>query len=242
MQLDYCQKANGMYIIRKEEMDDIAEMVLGEYAPHNLRYPCAVDIAGIAENALNLTIESRYLSHNNEILGVTIFHDSDVPCYNQQLQPEIVHLSYGTVIIHKGLVGMESRTRKRFTLAHETSHWMLHRSYNSPTNQTYQFRKGFPGYIACRSAQIEASRHHLQSDNDWAEWQADSLAAALLMPKETFIQAAWDELGLGVGVYRGRTNSYQYYESLARIASQFQVSKKAVSIRLQQLGLIPSVA
>ncbi len=242
MQLDYPQKANGMYILQKEQMDDIAKMVLGEYAPHNLRYPCVVDISGIAEDALSLTIESRYLSYNNEILGVTIFQDSDVPCFDQQLQPEIVHLPYGTVIIHKGLIGMESKSRRRFTLAHEASHWILHRSYNSPTNQTYQFRKQFPGYIACRSAQVEASRHLLQSDNDWAEWQADSLAAALLMPREPFMEAARDELGLGLSCYRGRMDSLQYFESLARIAKQFQVSKNAACIRLKQLGLIRSVA
>jgi Zn-dependent peptidase ImmA (M78 family) len=242
MQLDYPQKANGMYIIRKEQMDDIAEMVLSEYAPRSLCYPCAVDISGIAENAFNLTIESRYLAHNNEILGVTIFHDSDVPCYDQQLQPEIVRIPYGTVIIHKGLAGMESRTRRRFTLAHESSHWILHRSYNSPTNLTYQFRKQFHGYIACRSVNIESHRHPMLTDHDWEEWQADTLAAALLMPKEPFLEAARDELGLGLGFYRGRTNSFQYCESLARIASRFQVSKKAISIRLEQLGLIHSVA
>lgn len=242
MQLDYPQKANGMYIIRKEQMDDIAEMVLSAYAPRNLCYPCAVDIGGIAEDAFNLTIESRYLSHDNEILGVTIFHDSDIPCYNQQFLPETIRLPYGTVVIHKGLVGMESRTRRRFTLAHETSHWILHRSYNSPTNQTYQFRKQSPGYIACRSAQVEASRHPLLTDHDWEEWQADSLAAALLMPRETFMEAARDELGLGLSCYRGRTNSSQYYESLTKIANQFQVSRKAISIRLEQLGIIHSVA
>ncbi len=242
MQLDYPQKPNGLYILRNENMDEIVKKYLGEHAPHNLLYPCAVDISGIAKNALNLTIESRYLSRNNEILGVTVFEDGDVPCFNEQLEPETIHLPYGTIIINKGLIGMESRSRRRFTLAHETSHWILHRSYNSPTNQTYQFRKQFPGYIACRSAQVEASRHLLQSDNDWAEWQADSLAAALLMPREPFMEAARDELGLGLSCYRGRMDSFQYFESLARIANQFQVSKNAACIRLKQLGLIRSVA
>ena len=84
--------------------------------------------------------------------------------------------------------------------------------------------------------------HLLQSDNDWAEWQADSLAAALLMPREPFMEAARDELGMGLSCYRGRMDSFQYFESLARIAKQFQVSKNAACIRLKQLGLIRSVA
>ena len=242
MQLDYPQKANGMYILRNENMDEIAGKVLQTYAPHVLRYPCPVDIVDLAENAFNLTIESRNLSLNNEILGLTAFNDIEYPCYNQDLLPETVDLAYGTVVINKGLVGYDQRARKRFTLAHENSHWILHRSYHSPTNQQFQFRKQNPGYIACRSTQVETSRHALQTDNDWEEWQADSLAAALLMPKEPFIQAARDELGLGLSIYRGQTNSFQYYESLARIANQFQVSKNATCIRLKQLGLIRSVA
>ncbi|MCE5343204.1 MAG: ImmA/IrrE family metallo-endopeptidase, partial [Eubacteriales bacterium] len=145
------------------------------------------------------------------------------------------------VVINKGLIGYDQRARKRFTLAHENSHWILHRSYHSPTNQKFQLRTQMPGYVACRSSQVESSHHMLRTDKDWEEWQADSLAAALLMPKKPFIQAARDELGIGLSVYRGKMNSCQYYESLARIANQFQVSKNAACIRLKQLGLIPSV-
>lgn len=242
MQLDYPQKANGMYVLRNEDMDEIARAVFQTYAPHVLRYPCPVDIVDLAENAFNLTIESRNLSLNNEILGLTTFNDIEYPCYNQDLIPEVVELPYGTVVINKGLSGYDQKARKRFTLAHENSHWILHRSYHSPTNQQFQLRKQMPGYVACRSAQVETSRHLLQTDSDWEEWQADSLAAALLMPKEPFIQAARDELGLGLSCYRGQMNSFQYNESLARIANQFQVSKNAACIRLKQLGLIRSVA
>lgn len=242
MQLDYPQKANGMYVLRNEDMDEIARAVFQTYAPHVLRYPCPVDIVDLAENAFNLTIESRNLSLNNEILGLTAFNDIEYPCYNQDLIPEVVALPYGTVVINKGLILYNQKARKRFTLAHENSHWILHRSYHSPTNQQFQLRKQMPGYIACRSSQVESNHHMLRSDKDWEEWQADSLAAALLMPKEVFIEAARDELGLGLNCYRGQTNSFQYYESIARLASRFQVSKNAACIRLKQLGLVRSIA
>ena len=93
------------------------------------------------------------------------------------------------MLIDFSLCGKDCRARRRYTQAHELSHWICHRSYHSPDNRCYEFRKN--SFIACRTENIESYRRNdfsQRTDSDWEEWQADSLAAALLMPKVTFIQ------------------------------------------------------
>ena len=86
-------------------------------------------------------------------------------------------------------MGRSNFCRYRFTLAHEVSHWLIHRPFHSPTNKQYECRTVNQSYIACRSADIENKKHINKYDTDWQEWQADSLASALLMPQNTFTDA-----------------------------------------------------
>lgn len=61
MELGYRQKANGMYILNRDQMDDIAAMLLREYAPYALEYARPVDIDALAEEGLFLTVLHKTL-------------------------------------------------------------------------------------------------------------------------------------------------------------------------------------
>jgi len=240
MELHYPQKPNGMFIISKNQMDDIATMTLREYMPWALEYPQMVDIEKLSEEGLFLTIQNKMLGFSNAVLGMTAFEDVEgIPCLDDMFNPITIDLPAGTVLIHSWLIGYENRYRRRFTIAHECSHWMLHRTYHSPSNQKYQFRMQRSPYIACRSVNIERPQHHLETDDDWEEWQADSLAAALLMPLAPFRHLA-ENLIYGKG-YRffseGKVTSDRI-DIVEEISDRFMVSKTAVEIRLRQLGLI----
>jgi hypothetical protein len=239
MELNYPQKANGMYILRREQMDDIAHKLLQEYMPSVLERPAPVDIDALAEEGLFLTIKTKTLGLNNSILGLTAFEDvRGVPCCDEMFRPATVDLEAGTVLIHSWLGGLRNRARRRFTVAHECSHWVLHRSYHSPTNQKYTLRtQRFP-YIACRSENIEKEHRGPRTDDEWEEWQADNLASALLMPLAPFRWEADRVIRKCGRRYLTDEVNHEYIECVGDIADIFRVSKTAAKIRLKQLGYI----
>jgi Zn-dependent peptidase ImmA (M78 family) len=89
---------------------------------------------------------------------------------------------------------------------------------------------------ACRCPADKPSKP--QTDHDWMEWQAEGIAAAILMPKDMFIArvnecklSRMDKIKLRdgkIGFYRGKLD--------AVLATAFQVSKEAARIRLGQLA------
>ena len=95
-------------------------------------------------------------------------------------------------------------TRKRFTLAHELGHYMLHR---------HLVGDGMYDDRAYRSTHM--GRYHNTLIGPKEETDANKFAANLLMPKD-LIEAAWSQDGATV-------------DSMAEL---FQVSKNTMSIRL----------
>jgi hypothetical protein len=72
--------------------------------------------------------------------------------------------------------------RYRFTLAHEVGHWALHRLYYlAHAKQPALFGADDEPSIICRAGDMEP-----------IEWQANSFAAHVLMPKE-MIYNAWEQ-------------------------------------------------
>ena len=245
MHLGYKQKNNGMYILRRSDMDDIATMILNEYMPQVLESPAPVNVRCLAEENYGLLIENRNITIDRTILGLISFGTNDLPLYDVMMRPIIETVDDGTVVIDTSLLGREQRARYRFTLAHELAHWLVHRSYRSATNQQFQLRtNNLSNYIACRSHNVESCKsHNLTCDSDWEEWQADNLAAAVLMPKETFLWATHDAFQMadvkGNYVYldgKYRVGYDVINEILSRIAEIYLVSLRAAQIRLEQLG------
>ena len=129
MQLDYPMKRNGMYIIKKKEFDDIGEKVLSEYMPEVLEYPQSVDIMSLATECLYLDVKDKYITQDGSVLGMIAFGDTKFTGYGVDLREEQIELPEGTVLIDYSLWGQDNVGRRRYTLAHECSHWICHRTY-----------------------------------------------------------------------------------------------------------------
>ena len=240
MKLNYPQKQNGMYVLSNDNMDEIAEAFLQEYMPKIALFPEAIDIDWLAEECLYLDVKHKSLTHDGSVLAMLAFEDvEDLPCLNELLQDATICVPKGTVIIDSWLSAIDQKYRRRFTLAHEVAHWILHRSYHSPFNQEYQFRTRRTPYIACRTAGIEAKDSKLETDYDWLEWQADCLAAAILMPKKVFTDITNDIL-VSCGLYRFRVGQISNADAyvIDKLSTTFCVSRKATEIRLKKLGYI----
>lgn len=99
--------------------------------------------------------------------------------------------------------------RQRFTIAHELGHFMNHR---------HLMQDGIDDNRAYRST--SSGRYHNTEIGPAEETQANRFAAALLMPAKA-VRRAYNE-GL---------------KDVNELARKFQVSKQAMRIRLESLGL-----
>lgn len=232
MQLEFPYKSSGLPIIRKSEFDDLAKQILQEYMPDALVEPKAVDIKYLAEECIILDIKEEKMYFEN-MLGFIAFADTIIPISDDQ----VIEVPEGTIMLDIRL--RNKITRWRFTVAHELAHWILHRRYHCTDNRVYNFRlKGY-SYIACRTDKTELDKKNpklAKTDDEWAEWQADTLAAALLMPKSTFLRAArqvLDKYGVTEMYLVSGKDSFKEFEIIKELADLFQVSMRAIRIRMR---------
>ena len=126
--------------------------------------------------------------------------------------------------------------RERFTLAHELAHWFL-------DHRIYLVRE------FCEQTDIDSQSISgvADSDIDRLEFQANFFASCLLMPRQTILEVFLDttrmlsisDRGFGpLYVDDQPGNLRNYNMTVARIANELHVSRKACSIRLVELGLL----
>lgn len=119
--------------------------------------------------------------------------------------------------------------KRRFTLAHECAHQILFQMESDAVRS------------ACTkkySAWTAYSLRDLKTREDWNEWQANVLGAAILMPQKEIDLAMWYfAAGRKFINYEG-VFAYRDKVSLMMLCKQLAVSKSAAVIRLRQLGYI----
>lgn len=242
MRLEYPMYSNGMYCLKNGDFDAIASMVLGEYLPEALEKPQPVNIDYLIEDCFYLDVKKVHITLEGHILGMMVFGDTKWEYYDRLYRPVVEELKESTMMIDLSLSGDKNLPRERFTKAHETSHWICHRSLHSYDKLPYEFRRS--SAIACRDASIERykySEEFKRSESDWEEWQADRLAAALLMPKDPFVkvsQTVIDNCGIRNGILVKGYNTEASKRAISTISKFFMVSRKATQIRMSQLGLL----
>jgi hypothetical protein len=235
VELKYSQKDNGLYVLSRGAIDNIAKDILTEFSPHNLTSPIPLNTTAFLDDYLGLLEKSKYIG-TLEVgcLGLTVMADlAEIPTLDTMFKPCLTEETYGTVLISPYLNGPENRGRKRYTEAHEGSHWVLHRPYFQRNNSE--------NYVACRSVErVSDARNDAKS---WMEWQADTLAAALLMPRDVFYdygKVMIQRAGVRCGYLRTDVSRDKgvFYEIIEDITSQFKVSARAAQIRMLHTGLI----
>lgn len=114
-----------------------------------------------------------------------------------------------------GVNSLHSKTRQRFTIAHEIGHLKLHDGSELYVDRNYPVHRN----------------HRSSEATDLHEIEANRFAAELLMP-EGMIRSDWAE--------RGENPVYDYEndEYIHKLAKRYKVSLQAMIFRLINLGLI----
>ena len=233
--------------ITYDALEEYAENLVHDFSPKSLHTPGTVDIDRFIEYYLGLSIDFRHIHYDRTILGMTAFSDGVIDVLNIDTnQPETMVLKKGTVIIDTSLSLKRNIKRRRFTIAHESSHWLLHRKALAPENPYGNIGAFQNQYLAAKTGKIDYSRSDKErNDIERMERQADFLASAILMPRpalrksyKMFFSSINEKRRILVKDCKNPKEK-EYANQLALYVSDvYNVSKRAASIRLEKLGAI----
>ena len=219
-----------MAYLSRAELDRFAEQILQDFI--RLEYPKGhlcynVDPTKLA-HFYGYSIEYVTITREGSILGQTSVDKMWAPIVDDEGNDILFYLDGKTILIDKRLTNdPKCNGRRNFTIAHELAHQFINRAY--PEVYDPQCR------ILCDYRRSMKSHKEI---TDWREWQADALAAALLLPKEA-VEEAMFVFGLGsrIKVLSKKYSEYKY-DRFCEMAEFLQVSKTALAYRLEQLGLL----
>ena len=111
---------------------------------------------------------------------------------------------------------------KRFTQAHEIAHWILHRDVD------------LADYTLADTEQTLTQEKKLTTTYDWVEWQANTFAAFLLVPKKRFQNEINKALKL-LNIHKPLQElaPFEYVKIQKILAHSFQVSQTVIAIHYQ---------
>ena len=212
-------------ILSRAQIEEMAVEILKEYNPDQLVKPQPMDVDRFLEQYLGVDIDFKFLTHCGVYLGMTVFNDSDkVPIYDPVTdRAKYISCKARTVILDNRLLTENQEHRYAFTGAHEGSHVIVHPEYFEMLQERSLQE---PSLVQCRGDEIKSGRKP-RTDREWIEWQADTLAACLLMPAPAVYKA----------VAKARYSSLSVNYAQEAIQSNFNVSFAAAAFRCDELNL-----
>ena len=219
-----------MPCLSRDDIEKIAERIVQAYKKKYVpeRHMCyMVDATELAE-MLGFNIEYVYITRDGSILGQTSSGRVWTTIYDDNMNQLFFELDGTTILVDKRLLESPRIVgRKNFTIAHEVAHQIINREYP----EMY----GTQNRIFC---DYRRSVKPKRVEKDWHEWQADALAAAMLLPLDA-LQDSMFMFGLGDKMKMlSKKYSDTKYEFFCKMADYLQVSRTALSYRMEQLDLL----
>ena len=177
-----------------------------------------IDIDKFLCEYLNINVCYRKLSSRGEILGLSLFSEMALKVWKNDERVEEV-FPKRTVIIDESLLDEKQYGRCNYTKAHEAVHGIINGEH--PSDIVLCYRKG-------------------KATTDY-ERMVDRAASKLLLPDELVYTTFHIFIGKNHIARLNPLFNIKHYERFCDMARYLRVSKKALSIRLQQLGLVEKV-
>lgn len=201
----------SIYQYSNNALEGIARYAISRFDSRLLAEPAPIPVETIMERVYDLSVEYQYIRNNGRVLGETVFERAMVPIYEREggVGYKLVPVEAGTVIIDASLLNNRGDGRFRYTCAHELAHWIIHKEIFTQLGETAAMTN------AVKSSETDKT----------IERQANRLASYLLMPKGTVKMAFYRNLQMKGDI-------------AAALAGQFEVSKEAMSYRLDEMCLL----
>ena len=193
-------------------------------------FPRATPIDQFAHDYLGLNIGFARLSPDESVCGLTCYADTEYTFEeNGVVQTLPIRQNQILLDVSFQMPGRKKKLhgKRRFTLAHECAHQLL---FQMESDDVKQRQRG--KYSPRKAYSLRA----LKTREDWNEWQANALGAAILMPQK--------EIELAMQLFSAKKVLINYegwftYPDriiLSHLCQWLDVSKTAMIIRLRQLG------
>lgn len=234
-------RGGGDMLISRKEIGELARQLLDRYYS---RYDIGrsyqgwpmllpLDIDRFVTQFLGLKVRYEKLSESCDIRGITAFRDTEY-IVNLSDGQHVIKLKEAEIVLADYLDrGRKKPTidfMRRFTLAHECAHQILDFIGCGPYSS---------GNTMADVSSVVLRATNLSNFNDPGEWQANALAAELLLPKDQVEFAVWYFRGgrnvklTGVGELAGEDR-----DLVMDISKVFGASRTCTYYRLQELGYL----
>jgi Zn-dependent peptidase ImmA (M78 family) len=212
--------------LSSEEIEERSAELLLHFAQDYFTVPKATPIFEISQF---LTREHKIVFDFTSTLGFTDEGFRLVGAFNPKKR---------VILIDSSLAQDENKFN--FTLAHELGHLALHRKLNVK----YDYKSNQVEVDESINEKVVSAKA-LKTDLEWMEWQANSYASSLLMPKEIFKLVLFNtqrQIGISksgkIFIDDQKCNQVDFYRVINLLSTFFKVSKSAVEFRLQKLQLV----
>lgn len=216
----------------EDDLDALAERLLVAYYPEALEKPRRVDAHEMAER-MGLSVVYRQIEPEGEIYGEMFFQETETPLYDAMRQHQVLApVKRKTMVVDTTATFMGGMGTHDNTIVHECVHWALHgqamalRRAQQPDSQE-------PA-ICCR---VDGGAGRAGDDRLLEmEWQANTLARCIQMPRALFRQKAeeaWARHDMKV-ITPNRVEEMPGV--IDDLAGFFGVSREAAKLRMLEVG------
>lgn len=227
-------------VLSRVQLEEIAAAVTDDFDRFFFGIPPGMEgedilptpIDQLAREYLGLEVVFAPLSPDGSICGLTTYADTEFTAEEDGTAYRFL-LKKNQVVLDRRFIqpGQIKKLcgKRRFTLAHECAHQILFQLESDEMKARWK-----DAYATRKAYSLRA----LKTKEDWNEWQANVLGAALLMPCREV------ELAMGTFAeerilknYGGRF-SFLDERVLALLCQAFGVSRIAIIIRLREMGYL----
>lgn len=158
-------------------------------------------------------------------MGFTAFEPAVLNLEHQNGYAVPISVAANTIVLNESIKDT-CFGRYRFTLAHEVAHLILDMVYHL-------------GYrVRYRSSPKMINNSIKYTPFDYEEYIADRLASCILLPYKELRKTFIESFGRSRIDFISPYDNDGKYSKLCKIAERFGVSREALAIRLQQIGML----
>ncbi len=216
--------------ISRAEADELCDGLIQQYIGDPRRIPFSIDIEDFIRRFLRSTVIYEIIAENDkDRIGFT--GDGKCPlCVMKNGKPKEIIYPRNTIVLDKYLLTPGEENHRRFVLGHEAGHIIANRI--NPDNPAC-----FHHFMD--RTKTEYTINDLKDRYNIGEWQANTIAAALLMPRYVMRNTLKRfNGGRRLPIYGDNIFHPREKAILNKMATSLQVSHSALVIRLRDLDML----